>query len=152
MTAEATRWGKHARADVIGRLLANAGKGLRRTQRTALLAAVTGLLTGLGVAAFEWLAGSTMLARVERAPLVVQLVLPGIGLAVTALALRWLAAGATPATPEEYIRSFHDRERRLDLRPVLGRLIASVATLGSGAAMGFEGPAIYLGAAFGSGL
>ncbi len=133
-------------------LLVIAGKDLRRTQRTALLAALTGMLTGLGVAAFEWMAGSTLLGRVERAPLAVQLVLPGVGLAVTALALRWFAAGATPATSEEYIRSFHDRERRLDLRPVLGRLIASAATLGSGAAMGFEGPAIYLGAAVGSGL
>ena len=70
----------------------------------------------------------------------------------SALLLRWLAAGATPSTSEEYIQSFHERERRLDLRPVVGRLAASVATLGSGVAMGFEGPAIYLGAAVGSGL
>lgn len=152
VTADGTRWDRYARADLTDRLLANAGKGLRRTQRTALLASVTGLVTGLGVAGFEWLAGSTLLTRVERAPLWMQLTLPGIGLVVTALALRWAAAGATPSTSEEYIRSFHERDRRLDLRPVLGRLMASAATLGSGAAMGFEGPAIYLGAAVGSGL
>lgn len=148
--AVTARWGRQTRSDTLGRLIERSG--LRRAHRTVLLAAVTGLLTGLSVAAFEWLAGSTLLARVERAPLAVQLVLPAAGLVAAALALRWLAAGATPSTAEEYVKSFHERERRLDLKPVFGRVVACVATLGSGLAMGFEGPAIYMGAAIGSGL
>src|SRR5947209_16713469 len=75
-----------------------------------------------------------------------------IRLILAALALRFLANGATPATSDEYIRNFHDRERRLDERPVLGRVVASVATLGLGGAMGYEGPSIYMGAAAGSAL
>src|SRR5947209_1014052 len=75
-----------------------------------------------------------------------------IRLILAALALRFLANGATPATSDEYIRNFHDRERRLDERPVVGRVLASVATLGLGGALGYEGPSIYLGAAIGSGI
>src|SRR5205085_8089908 len=67
-------------------------------------------------------------------------------------ALRYVAAGASPSTADEYIRNFHDPENRLDRRPVIGRLLAGVATLGFGGAMGFEGPSIYLGAAIGSTL
>src|SRR5204863_3380273 len=63
-----------------------------------------------------------------------------------------LAHGATPATADEYIRNFHEAGTRLDPRPVPGRMVASVATLGLGGAMGYEGPSIYLGAAIGSGL
>ena len=77
---------------------------------------------------------------------------PTIGLAVAALALRYLAHRVSPSTADEYIRSFHDNERRLDLQPVPGRVAASVATLGSGAPMGFEGPSIYMGAAIGAWL
>src|SRR5947209_9312691 len=75
-----------------------------------------------------------------------------IRLILAALALRFLANGATPATSDEYIRNFHDRERRLDERPVLGRIAASIATLGLGGAMGYEGPSIYMGAAIGSAI
>lgn len=81
-----------------------------------------------------------------------QAVGPLVGLAVAALALRYLAAGASPATADEYIKNFHEPRRPLDLRPVLGRIVAGVATLGSGGALGFEGPSLYLGAAVGSGL
>src|SRR5581483_9848504 len=53
-------------------------------------------------------------------------------------------------TTDQYIHSVVDPEGRFALRPVLGKLGASIATLGGGAAMGFEGPSIYLGAAVGA--
>jgi H+/Cl- antiporter ClcA len=70
---------------------------------------------------------------------------PPVGLALAAAALHWLAGGAGPATADEYIRAVVDPEGRFDLRPVLGRLVASMATLGGGAAMGFEGFRALLG-------
>jgi CIC family chloride channel protein len=101
---------------------------------------------------FEWVTRDELFHHLRRAPEGVQIAAPVVGLVVAALLLRTLGGGASPSTADEYIRSFHDRERRLDLRPVPARLLASVATLGFGGAMGYEGPSIYLGAAVGSAL
>ena len=56
----------------------------------------------------------------------------------------------SPATSDEYLRAFHDGDVHLTLRALAGRLLASVATLGLGGAMGLEGPSLYLGATAGS--
>jgi CIC family chloride channel protein len=125
----------------------------RRTRRLVFFAALTGALTGLGVAGFEALARSTLFDHLLRAPLAVQVFAPLLGLTLAALWLRFGAGGAGPATADEYIRNFHDEgAARLDQRPVPGRILASIATLGLGGAMGYEGPSIYLGAAVGSAL
>jgi len=124
----------------------------RRSREVLLLAALTGALTGAGVAAFEWIAGRQGLERLYGLPVAVQIASPGIGLVLAAAALRFVARGASPATSDEYIRNFHDRSRSLDLRPFWGRMLASTATLATGGALGFEGPSIYVGAAAGSGL
>ena len=124
----------------------------RRTRHLVLFAVVTGAVTGLGVAGFESITRSLLFDHLRRAPLALQLLAPLAGLALAALALRYGAAGATPSTADEYIKNFHETGVRLDLRRVPGRLAASVATLGMGGAMGYEGPSIYLGAAIGSAL
>lgn len=124
----------------------------RRSREVLLLSAVTGALTGLSVVAFEWLAGEQALERLYELPVAIQVVAPTVGLVLAGLALRWFAAGASPATSDEYIRNFHDRSHILDLRPALGRVVASAATLGSGGALGFEGPSLYLGSAIGTSL
>lgn len=125
---------------------------LRRSQRQLGLAAVTGAIVGLGVAAFEWLTNQQIYERLLEAPLAVQAAAPAVGLALAALALRFLAGGAGPGTADEYIKNFHEPARRLDVRPVFGRLLAGLATLGSGGALGYEGPSLYLGAAVGTRL
>ncbi|MGH2718842.1 MAG: hypothetical protein ACRDJU_09710 [Actinomycetota bacterium] len=113
----------------------------RRSRQLLLLAALTGLLTGLAVAAFDCVA-SGMLHHIEAWPLPAPAAAPTCGLVLAAVALRWLAHGASPETSDNYIRNVHDRHHRLDRRPVLGRVAASLATLGFGGAMGYEGPAI----------
>lgn len=123
----------------------------RRSRQVLLLAALTGLLTGLAVAAFEYVV-SGMLDRIESWPLAVQAAAPVVGLILAASALRWLGRRASPETSDNYIRNVHDRHHRLDRRPVLGRIAAAVATLGFGGAMGYEGPSIYLGAAIGAAI
>jgi len=124
----------------------------RRSQQVLVLSVVTGVLTGAAVALFDWIVSDQIFAWVLRQSDWFKAVAPMIGLVIAALALRFLAGGATPSTSDEYIRNFHDREHRLDERPVLGRIVASVATLGLGGAMGYEGPSIYMGAAIGSAL
>ncbi|TMK82711.1 MAG: hypothetical protein E6G57_16980, partial [Actinobacteria bacterium] len=124
----------------------------RRSQQVLVLSVVTGALTGGAVALFDWLVSSAIFDWVLRQPTWFKATAPAVGLALAALALRYLANGATAATSDEYIRNYHDSERRLDERPVLGRILASVATLGFGGAMGYEGPSIYIGATIGSTL
>ncbi len=124
----------------------------RITRRAGALAIVTGACTGLAVAGFDRVVAVEIFERVLELPVWAQAVLPVVGLVVATLVLRTAAAGASPSTADEYIKAFHDRDAELDLRPVPGRLAASAATLGSGAAMGFEGPAIYLGSAIGTAL
>jgi CIC family chloride channel protein len=124
----------------------------RRSQQVLLLAGTTGAIVGVVVAAFDWVTSDGLFDAVLDLPLAAIAAAPLVGLLVAAAALRWLAQGATPATADEYIRSFHDPSRPLDTRPVLGRMVAAVATLGAGGAMGYEGPAIYAGAATGSWL
>jgi CIC family chloride channel protein len=104
------------------------------------------------VAAFEWVTRQQIFERLADAPLAVQAVAPTVGLVVAALVLAHLGRGAGPATSDEYIRNFHQTGRPLDLRPAPARILAGVATLGAGGALGFEGPSLYLGASVGTAL
>ena len=56
----------------------------------------------------------------------------------------------SPATSDEYLRSFHDPAVSLSIRGLAARMAASISTLGFGGAMGLEGPSLYLGATIGS--
>jgi chloride channel protein, CIC family len=125
---------------------------LGRGREVVVLAAIIGVLTGLGVAAFDRITADGVLTWLTSQPAWVEALGPAVGLALAAAALHWLAGGAGPATADEYIHAVVDPEGRFALRPVLGKLVASMTTLGGGAAMGFEGPSIYLGAAVGAAL
>ncbi|MBX3284285.1 MAG: chloride channel protein [Acidimicrobiales bacterium] len=121
-----------------------------RARQAGLLAVATGAATGFAVAVFDRAVATGMFERLLTAPLWVQAVAPALGLAAAAVILRTLGRGASPSTADEYIKDFHDHEGHFDQRPVPARLLASAATLGSGAALGFEGPSIYIGASIGS--
>jgi CIC family chloride channel protein len=133
--------------DIVG------GRGLaelsRRTRQVVLLAGAVGVVTGLAVAVFERLTAG-LLRVVVSLPLGVEACLPAVGLAVAAVCLRLAGRRVSPATSDEYIRAFHDVQGRLELRAVPARLLAAVATLGSGGPLGYEGPSLYAGAAIGS--
>jgi len=60
--------------------------------------------------------------------------------------LVWFFGGRSSSTTETYVEKFHEPESPLESRYAPGRLGASVASLGSGAPLGLEGPAIYSGA------
>src|SRR5918996_5506132 len=123
----------------------------RRTHQTLLFAAATGVVVGLAVLAIERVTVEGMLEAVSDRPLWLQMLAPAVGLAVAWACLHWVAGGASPSTADEYIRAFHDpSDERLETRPVVGRVLASIATIGYGGALGLEGPSIYAGAAIGS--
>ena len=56
----------------------------------------------------------------------------------------------TPETADAYLRAFHDPEQPLTPARLPARMLAAIATLGSGGAMGLEGPSLYLGATLGA--
>jgi CIC family chloride channel protein len=120
----------------------------RRSKEVLFLAAIVGAVTGLIVALFESAVAKT-LDTVETAPLPLVAFAPLFGLALATLALRWLGAGASPATSDEYLAAFHDPDHLLGGRALLGRMVAAIATLGTGGPMGLEGPSLYAGATVG---
>jgi CIC family chloride channel protein len=123
---------------------------LVRSREQVLAAAVVGFATGLAVAGFDRLTVNVVFDRgVAHLPLGLFAFAPGIGLAVATLWLRGPGRGVSPSTADEYIQSFHDG-RKLGLRDLANRIVAAIATLGSGGALGLEGPSIYLGSTLGS--
>ena len=89
------------------------------------------------------------ITRCSTAPLWLAAIAPGIGLVIAAVILR-VGGGASPSTSDEYLRAFHDPAYRLRPRYLGARIAASIATLGSGGALGLEGPSLYGGSAIGS--
>ena len=124
----------------------------KRSRYGVVFAAVTGVLTGLVMAVFEWFVVDVCLAHLFRAPLWVQAVGPAVGLAVCAIVLAVVGRGESPALADEYIQAFHEPDRRFAGRPVLARFAASTASLAGGTAMGLEGTATFVGASIGSNL
>lgn len=122
----------------------------RRSQQVLFFAAATGIVTGALVAGFEWITREVVFEELLHAPLWVRCAAPGVGLVAAALSIRYLGGEGSSATADEYIANFHDRRRPLHMRPLPARLLASFFTLGSGGALGYEGPAIYVGAQSGS--
>jgi chloride channel protein, CIC family len=118
---------------------------VRRSREVVLLAAITGAVTGLFVRFFEYVVVEVLFERIVHGPLWVGAVAPGIGLVLSAILLRTVGNGASSATSDEYLRAFHDPEYPLRPRAFIGRMAASITTLGSGGAMGLEGPSLYGG-------
>lgn len=122
-----------------------------RTREVVLFTAAIGVVTGLAVALLDRLTVEEVLDAVGGAPLAVQVLAPGIGLALTALVLRHLGGEGSPATAEEYVGAVTHPEVPFSLGRVPARLLGTVTTLGLGGAGGMEGPSIYVGAAVGAG-
>ena len=122
----------------------------KRSHQVVTLAAITGAITGLVVAGFDRLVVDVALDRVLRLPTWLLGTLPGLGLLVALAARHFIGGGVSPATADEYLHSFHDPAHELGWRALAGRMAAAVATLGSGAPMGLEGPSLYVGATIGS--
>ena len=113
------------------------------------LAVVTGFLVALLIAGFETLADSIVLEHVKELTRWQIVIAPGIGLILAHLILRYLGGKTTPATSDEFVRAFHEKNPRLSIRELPAKLLAGVATIGSGGALGLEGPSIYAGSVTG---
>ncbi len=145
--ARLARWGRRLREIVSTDELRTFAQ---RSREVLLLSAITGALTGVGVALFDRAVVDGLLDRILRLSPWVLAVAPLCGLALAAAALRWFGRDASPSSADLYLQAFHDSRKPLRLREVPGRMLAAVATLGFGGAMGLEGPSLYLGASIGT--
>jgi len=121
----------------------------QRSHQVVTVAGMVGAITGLFLAGFDRLIVDVSFDRILRLDPWMIAVAPGLGLVAAFAARRWIGGGASPATADEYLHAFHDGHV-LRWRPFVGRMVAAVATLGSGAPMGLEGPSLYAGATLGS--
>ncbi len=123
------------------------GETLRvaRNPRLLTASALIGVVVALIVAAFESLALVVLFERLLHQPLWVLITAPAVGL-FAARALLFLGGrGTTVATSDEYIRAFHERHPRIRIREMPAKIMAGVATIGGGGALGLEGLSIYAG-------
>ncbi len=127
----------------------------RDLRRWLLAAPILGVVTGLLITA---LVGTillgiwpTVLGFDLRHPLAIVPILAG-GFLVAGLLMQHLTPDPDEHSTEEVIRSYHERRGRVDLRAFVPKLLAAVATVGSGGSAALEGPSIYGGGAIGSWL
>lgn len=113
-----------------------------------------GVATGFIVAMVALLAEKVLLEQVLHLPPWQRVIAPALGLWGAVIMLRWADAGRrlSPSTSEEYIRAFHDRTHPMRFRDLPVRLAAGIVTVGSGGAVGLEGPSIYAGATAGNAI
>ena len=118
----------------------------RKTTAAHLIgASVVGVTTGLVVLALEHLV-EDVLHEIDEAPVWVPGVVVVIGALATAALIQFVG-GRSSATTEVYVEEFHEETATLDPTEAPGKLAAAFTTLGSGAPLGLEGPAVYAGSA-----
>lgn len=147
--ANRSRVGRRLRTDSFSNRRDEFRSLFRRSREVVLLAAITGVVTGLFVRGFEYLVEHSY-EWVVDSPRWVGAGAPVLGLVATAIILRTVGGGASPGTSDEYLRAFHDSSYRLTPRVLVARVAAAVTTLGSGGSLGLEGPSLYGGASLGA--
>ncbi len=79
-----------------------------------------------------------------------------VGLLLGGLVTGWIMQQFTPDpnehSTEEVIRSYHQHQGAIQMRPFLPKLLAAITTVGMGGSAALEGPSIYGGGAIGSWL
>lgn len=81
-------------------------------------------------------------------------IVPGLvaAFAVTGLIMQFLTPDPDEHSTEEVIRSYHEHQGDINMRPFLPKLLAAITTVAFGGSTALEGPSIYGGAAIGSWL
>jgi CIC family chloride channel protein len=120
-----------------------------------LIAPIIGVTTGLAVTGIAVI----ILRKLWPAMLGYYLrhhwaIVPGVaaGFAATGFIMQFLTRDPDEHSTEEIIRSYHNHQGDIDMRPFFPKLLAAVTTVGFGGSAALEGPSIYGGGAIGSWL
>lgn len=127
--------------------------GLRREWYLILLGAVVGVLTGAGAVGFaELLHATEHFSAIQRAqwPLWLVPALPMAGALLTGIVVHFLAPDARGHGVPQVMEAIAKKHGKIKLRVGVGKVAASVCTVGSGGSGGAEGPIIQIGATIGS--
>lgn len=130
------------------------GLSLVRGLDIRILAAsvATGVAVALIVAFFEALTVELLFEWLTGQQIGVQMAAPAAGVLIAIVVLRHLGRGADSATSDEYVRAFHERHPRIPPAQLPAKMLAGMATIGMGGAVGLEGPSIYAGSSVGLGV
>jgi CIC family chloride channel protein len=127
----------------------------RDLQKWLVIAPIIGVTTGLAITAIAEL----LLGKLWPWVLNYYLghhwaIVPGLVLAfaATGVIMQFLTPNPNEHSTEEVIRSYHEHEGYIDVRPFAPKLLAAITTVGFGGSAALEGPSIYSGAAIGSWL
>ncbi len=127
----------------------------RDLRKWLLIAPIVGILSGLVITGIAII----ILGKVWPAVLGYYLrhhwaIIPGLVLsfAVTGLIMQYLTPDPDEHSTEEVIRSYHEHQGDIDMRPFVPKLLAAITTVGFGGSAALEGPSIYGGAAIASWL
>lgn len=74
------------------------------------------------------------------------------GFTLTGLIMQYLTPNPDEHSTEEIIKSYHEHQGDIDMRPFVPKLLAAICTVGVGGSAALEGPGIYGGGAIGSWL
>src|SRR6201994_870053 len=127
----------------------------RDLQKWLIVAPIIGLTTGLAIT------GIAALLLGKLWPWVLNYylghhwaIVPGLVLsfAATGVIMQFLTPNPDDHSTEEVIRSYHEHEGDINMRPFAPKLLAAITTVGFGGSAALEGPSIYGGAAIGSWL
>lgn len=127
----------------------------RDIQKWLLVAPLIGVATGLVITVINLLILELIWARALPAYLQHHwMIVPGllVGFLVTGLIMQFCTPDPDQHSTEEIIRSYHDHQGDIDIRPFWWKLLAAVTTVSSGGSAAMEGPSIYGGGAIGSWL
>jgi CIC family chloride channel protein len=125
----------------------------RDLQKWLIVAPIIGLMTGLAIT------GIAALLLGKLWPWVLNYylghhwaIVPGLVLsfAATGAIMQFLTPNPDEHSTEEVIRSYHEHEGYINMRPFAPKLLAAITTVGFGGSAALEGPSIYSGAAIGS--
>src|SRR5690348_9297793 len=127
----------------------------RNLHRWLLIAPIIGVTTGLVVTAVA------VIILKELWPAVFSyylhhhwVMVPAVaaGFVVTGLIMQFFTPDPDEHSTEEIIRSYHNHQGDIDMRPFFPKLVAAITTVGFGGSAALEGPSIYGGGAIGSWL
>lgn len=127
----------------------------RDIQKWLLIAPVIGIVTGLAITLVTTVILELIWARML--PFYLRhhwTIVPGlvVGFFLTGVIMQRRTPDPNEHSSEEIIRSYHERDGAIDMKPFWWKLLAAVTTVGSGGSAALEGPSIYGGGAIGSWL
>src|SRR5579884_874056 len=127
----------------------------RDLHKWLIVAPIVGVVTGLVTTLLAKIILSWMwppiLAYYLSHPLAI---VPGllVGFIITRLIMQYATPDPDEHSTEEIIRSYHEHQGHIQMRPFVPKLLAAITTVGFGGSAALEGPSIYGGGALGSWL